>query len=424
MNIPKAKSGKIITALLIIISLHAVGQENYLPGFIIKMNGDTATGFIDYRNWSVNPNSIYFKSEISSSRVKYNALSISAFAVADELYVSAIIITEVSPTKISDLEKTAELKFSTDTTFLQTLYNGKKSLYYYKNSYGKEQFYFKQGSLYELLIYKQYLKVKPEDGSKSVAENNRYIGQLSIYLNDCPTIQQKLSSAQYHKTSLANIFKYYYECTQSATEFQKDIEKITAKFGILGGMTLSTIKYTSSGYPYLENTDYNYSANPSIGISLNLIFPRNRNKWSLNNELIFSTFLVSGYCDEYKNPNEYRYTSTTIGNSHIKLNNMLRYKVPVKNLFLFFNAGISNGILINETNQMTQRSKYYSSERIVEGDAYGDIRKWEFGLNLGAGTAYKKFSFEFRYEYGNGNSEPKYLAMSTTRFYFLLGYYF
>ncbi len=61
-----------------------------------------------------------------------------------------------------------------------------------------------------------------------MTENNKYLGQLTLYLNDCPSLQKNLENTSYTQKSLINLFQNYYECSQSEISFQKEEEKIRA----------------------------------------------------------------------------------------------------------------------------------------------------------------------------------------------------
>ena len=63
-------------------------QKNFLPGYVIQ-NGDTLKGFIDYRNWRVNPDAISFRRDLNSDERVFAPLEIDGFAVHDERYASA-----------------------------------------------------------------------------------------------------------------------------------------------------------------------------------------------------------------------------------------------------------------------------------------------------------------------------------------------
>ena len=186
----------------------AFSQENYLPGYIINSSNDTVKGYIDYRNWGENPSVIRFKIKTDSKVDNYTPLDIKAFHVKDEIYISAIVEKETSPTKINELNLNPKLHLQTDTVFLQTLFGGDKSLYYYKTAEGKDNFYIKNDSVYDLLIFKKYLK--NQEDKLLVTLDKKYIGQLSVYLSDCPNIRKKLMNTTYSLNSLERLFKFYY----------------------------------------------------------------------------------------------------------------------------------------------------------------------------------------------------------------------
>lgn len=118
---------------------------------------------------------------------------------------------------------------------------------------------------------------------------------------------------------------------------------------------------------------------------LDLILARNQGKWSLYNELLFTTYKNQGYHERFENERYYGITTTEIGNSYLKLNNLIRFKYPVGKLFLFLNGGMSNGLSFSEINYKRRELKFYSTERVVEEPALASTRKYEQGLLLGTG---------------------------------------
>ena len=79
--------------------LPSFGQENYQPGYIVSLAGDTIYGQVDYRNWELNPDKIYFQDESDKVKRSYAPLDIRAFSVQDEFYIGAIVQAEKSPYK-------------------------------------------------------------------------------------------------------------------------------------------------------------------------------------------------------------------------------------------------------------------------------------------------------------------------------------
>ena len=388
MQIKQILKKAALTILPILILQSSFCQENYMSGSLIDLNGDSIMGYIDYQNWRRNPDKINFMHKTDSIRFTLTPMDIKEFTVSDENYVSSVIKTEISPDEADKLSYNNELKLEIDTVFLQVMIKGKKSLYFCENRYGKEQFYFKTDSSYELLVYKRYLK--KQNGNNLIIENELYKGQLSAYLQDCPEIQAKLRTAQYNKMSMEKLFDFYYTKTESEINFQKSTEKLKAEFGMLAGATISTLKFHTYNFPYLENTDYGQSLNFSTGLFFDLISPRDNGKLSISNELIYTSLKLDGQTTDNFNNTIY----TKFAYSYIKLNNLFRYKFPQGKSSMFLNAGLSNGIALKEINIKTVGSE--------TSKALDFTRKHEQGLLFGGGIKNNKLSYELRFERGNG----------------------
>jgi hypothetical protein len=424
MELKKFILKSILILSLIFISLESYCQENFLPGYLIEPAGDTLHGFVDYRNWVRNPDKISFKANLSDYKLEYTPDQIKGFSVSGEIYESAIVETEISPVNKQYLQYDPELHFRTDTAFLQVMFRGTKSLYSYVTKDEKDQFYIWQDTSCVLLIYKRYLVEKGHYNKIYIAEKNNYTGQLSLYLHECQTINKYIENIQYQKNSLDNLFLHYSKCTAEEFDFHRKDDEPRFEVGLLGGLSLTNLKLSGTGYDYLINAGYDLSANISAGIFFDFIRVRNQHKWSWCNEILFTRFKVEGQYYQYFNENNYTTTYTTIALLYQKWNSMVRYKFPAGKLFIFANAGVSNGIVMMGTNSMTQEIKFYDMERTEDGNALTDTRFYELGFVAGIGTKFKKFSFETRFEIGNGFSDDDDLSAITNRYYFLLGYRF
>jgi len=397
-------------------------QKNYLAGYLILSNGDTITGFIDYRNWENNPGIVFFAKTPDDDKQGYSPVDIKEFGVLDEKYFSAVVETELSSDKTTDLDYDAELNIVKETGFLQALVKGDKSLYLLRSKLGKEQYYIGQDSSYDLLVYKKYLK--DQDGKSVIVENRKYIGQLILYLKDCPSLQQKLQNTTYQQNSLEKLFLSYYDCSHSEFDFHKKTEKISFDFGVLAGATFSTVSFRSADFDYLVNAGFQPSYNFSGGAFLDVVLARNNKKWSICNELIFTSYKFKGVYEDYIHENRYTTYASTLGYGYLKLNNLLRYSYPLGNFFLFLNAGLSNGFAIFEQNETIVTSVLFEQERVEEKKALNDSRNYEVGFLGGLGARFKRFSCEARYEYGTGMSAYSGLKSSINRLYLFLGFRF
>jgi len=397
-------------------------QKNFSPGYVINLNGDTIKGYVDYKNRNVNPDKIDFKLKTDEMPIKYSPEDIKEFGVRDEIYVSAIVETEVSSDDVDINDQDPEIKIEVDRVFLQTLFKGDKNLYYYKSSFRKDNFYIKQDTIIELLIHKKYVM---NDGNEHiVAENRKYAAQLAQYLNNCTDIISEIETTKYTSSSFENLFAHYYDCSQSDILYRKKIKKESIEKGVLFGASMSTLDFSGSGLDYLIDTKFNFSTNVSTGVFVDLIMTGHQGRWSINNDLIFTALSISGQHKDIKAAENYIIYTTEFDLSYIKMHNLLRYCYPVGKVSLFANIGMSNGFILSESTYSRQEIRLYSSENTVEGKALDKIRKLEQGIVFGAGTKYNKLSFEIRYEGGTGISPYKYLGSSSKRYYFMLGYRF
>ena len=397
-------------------------ESEVVEGIIISKNGDTLQGFIDYRNWENNPKEINFQYDINDEKVSYSPDDIKLFRAQGNIYVSSIVKRENSTQNINKLEYNPKFHFEIDTVFLQTLVLGEKSLYYCKNNNGENNFFIKQNNQFELLEYKKYLK--KINGKSNIVENKKFVGQLLSYLNDCQSIHSRLSKVKYDKESLKKLFAFYQACDLKLNSSDNQ-EKIFVKIGIVAGMSISSVQFKGYSLTYLVNTDYPKSFNFSTGIYFDLFVPRNKlNRWSSYNELFYTSYKVEGKYKNIYNSSNYEIFNTIIGYSYIKMNNMFRYQYSENNILLYFNIGLSNGLVIAEKNYLKKETMLSGSLNIKEDKAIEEIRKYEQGYIFGLGTIYKNYSLELRYERGNGMSIYPSLNSVIRKLYFLLGYQF
>ncbi|MDD4968124.1 MAG: hypothetical protein PHT07_01715 [Paludibacter sp.] len=416
----------LMTLLGLSFSMMVLSQENFVSGYIIKINGDTLKGFVDYRNWAKNPTQIRFKEGSSSEIMKYKPTQISAFGALDEIYKSAIVKVDSSNTK-ERISISPAFEFRTDTVFLQTLFQGSKSLYYYKDRYDQMNFYIFNNSQYELLEFKKYIR-RDKDQHEFQGMNMRFVGQLRLYFQDCPGVETMLKDLAYDNKSLQKVYQYYYDKTQTRTHMSRTNEKIRTEFGVVGGAGLIHLKFTSGAtsqtFDYLTKATFKNNLSLAGGLFMNVVIPRNNGKWSIYNELYFSSDISSGQYTNFNNAECYQKHEMNIGAYYVKINNMVRFKYPVSKWFCFVNAGISNGLALKVINTDHQEDRFYTQNTITDVKALDDTENLEQGLLFGFGVINHKISMEIRYEGGTGMSAYPLLSSNAQRFSLLVGYKF
>ena len=188
-----------------------LAQNKFEPGYVINTQQDTLSGYIEYQEWPQNPAEISFKSKLESEVKRYSPKDIFTFYVHEKKYVKAGVLADESG---KDIKVSPEFPFHPvleDTVFLLELVPGIKSLYYLKDSKGKEHFYiYKEGQM-EWLVYRFYKGGNVQGVDATYISNQTYKAQVYDYLKNCSAIDRRVNILSYNKRSLSNIFWRFYE---------------------------------------------------------------------------------------------------------------------------------------------------------------------------------------------------------------------
>lgn len=217
-----------VLLLCVILTGFSYGNNEQKQGYVITLSNDTLYGYIDYKNWKKTPEQILFKETLAGSGFYFTPKTIKEFHTAGKVYRRAIIKIDESSRKTGEVILAQELQFIIDTVFLQAIILGEKELYYLKDSIGKASFFIKQDSVYKWLIYKKYQRTLKD--KKVTVVNNNYIGQLLLYLQNCPSINSVLSETNYDLKSLSKVFYYYYDCTNTKVVYREKEKKLKLFF--------------------------------------------------------------------------------------------------------------------------------------------------------------------------------------------------
>lgn len=152
----------VIAVSFLFFSVTVLAQD-FRPGFIIKLNGDSIPGFIDNRSDKSKTLICHFKPSKKSRVVKYKPTEIKSFGFIDDKYYSSAILS---------------IKGKKKSVFIEVLVKGKASLYRYL-----DVFYFEKDSMVFLpKSESQIVSVKDVTYSRPTT---KYIGLLNIFLADC-----------------------------------------------------------------------------------------------------------------------------------------------------------------------------------------------------------------------------------------------
>src|SRR5688500_19181410 len=129
-------TSRIFFLVLLVFSLRVTAQSTYKEGVLVTTSGDTLKGFIDYRAWYHNPESILFKSSRDGKDPeRFTVANISWFSVPGPVFYAAFVVS----VSLNEIELGA-LRVELDTTqvvkaiFLKEILRGDKvKLYSYQD---------------------------------------------------------------------------------------------------------------------------------------------------------------------------------------------------------------------------------------------------------------------------------------------------
>lgn len=409
----------LFAAIVACLSYPSYAQKSVINGYVVKLNGDTTKGYIDYKNWNKTPYSVSFYQTLGGQKQVLDTLTIKAFGVKNEkyndTYIAQTIDIENSEQNISRMGLDPNPTFLKKTIFLQKILNGSVSILKHTDSNARAHYFIAKDQKIQELISKKYLV-----GGLPVS-NNSYKGQLLELLADCPSITSaEIGRLNYREDDLIQLVTKYINCKSPSESIElKTTENVKFDFGIVVGAGLSTLNFE-----YLNNVDFNNSTNITAGVSLLLTMPRTSGRIGVYSELLYRSFNFKG--DVVTNTFGGQITTDHFkfqGNL-IRWNILLRYTVGKSNLKPFIQGGVGTSLALNNVDQSTRSTVSSSTTTIVPNAGFNGSRFQDQAIILGIGTSYRNFGFELRGESSNGfSSLPEYKSYIKTG-YFLVNYKF
>jgi hypothetical protein len=261
-------------------SITCLAQSNYKTGYVVNLKGDTIKGAVDYKEWLLNPDHIFFKPNAGSVK-KYIPADITFFGVDGfEYYRSAIVTVsqgEVITSRITaDLDTTSIL----DTVFLKVQYNQPQlSLYSYTDKI-KERYYISDANGQPTeLIYNVYLN-SDRTTKLTQATYKRQLQKIAANNHADNALLTDIQQANYKQSDLKKIVMQITNTKNSTLTMAKSTG--SRFFAGIGGNIASTSFSRSTFY---TNANSNTSVLPKLTIGADIFFNKNVGKLIFRNEL-------------------------------------------------------------------------------------------------------------------------------------------
>jgi hypothetical protein len=386
---------RIALICLLGLCLQVTAQKNYQRGQVVLTNGDTLKGWIDYRNWHVNPTEIRFKQDsLADNARQFTVTDISFFQVAGDKYLKAFITKDMLPVDIGHLEPDSTKNQQTDTAFLRVLVEGPVLNLY--EVYDFKPHYYIQDSTksYRELTYKCTWGEVPN----RMKIGNYFRGELIAYLILLPQYNLKLArrieNISYTDKEIGKVVAALNGLTGQSVPYVSNNSKKSFSFYAGAGAIYSTMTFSGEN-AYLKGADFGWKTGPVIMAGVEFFSERNFKQLSFRFEFAYSSI-------GYKADNLVKSSSTGIDTIHfeIKQRNIIpsatvlyhivrkekfRYYIGAQLAFNFssypantLTAKHSYTIYPSKTNNYLSFDKYWPIINIKTGAIIN--RRWDVGI--------------------------------------------
>jgi hypothetical protein len=400
---------KYLFLFILTISIGKItAQSNYQKGYIVSNAGDTIHGYIDYRQWDINPFEIKFRPDSLSKQVNYTPLDLKAFVVSEDHYLGGIFEIDKSPYLIEDLTTENKAFPDTDTVFLTVLVEGTLNLYYMKDSNAKEHFFIKKNDsgIFEL-IYRRYLVLNEDkpgiENKTNIVENNMYKGMLIYYTSELPGLINKINSIRYETGELTKIVDEYNKktgCVSDYCHINNSRTKWIKSIHVISGLTYSYYNF-SKLLSVEEGTIVKADPNQSFvwfsaGIGLNLMPPRKLQRFSIYTEILYhADKYIYNYQIEEQVQLDHFYHYDFYAH-YMNFSILPRYQPKFNNIRPYLNAGLTLSVPVSGYYEGYKETHFWDQ---VRTEYYSGLYP-KVGIDAGIGLYFKKFNFDFRYSLG------------------------
>jgi hypothetical protein len=359
----------IIGALLPVICF---SQGDFRKGYIIKNNGDSLSGFVDYRVGAKSFTTAYYRASKKDATTKFTPEQIRAYGFrGDKRFESAKI-----PGKQAKV-------------FAETLVKGELSLYRYAGV-----FYVKKDSLIRLV--KGEDKILVTESGTYARSKNAYIGILNILLTDC---QLRADAVELNESEISALIQNYNRCKGTAVKVYKETVPLwRTNYQLLAGLNTASISGS------FEKNVFRKDRSLVVGGGIDVSFPKAVDRVFLTLEANYSTYITHAYIET--GSVQIRRTDYFVDASFIRVPFGVRYNFFHDGRTPYIKVGavtlIDLGSELRQFEDTEKNSIVSSSERTFSLAREGGLGYW---CGIGFGQIVRgpiKAFVEIRFEKSNG----------------------
>ncbi|WP_339795010.1 hypothetical protein [uncultured Imperialibacter sp.] len=237
-------------------------QPDFRPGYVVRLQGDTLHGFINYSHLEI----CEFRENRRSAVKLYKPQEIKGYGFINSRFYESF---SSSATKLPE------------SVFLELVQSGKLSLYAYEH-----YFFVKKDTLIRLDKGEQK---RVEIGNRAfVQEGKSYIGILNLLTSDC--MLENLSKVRYTQREISDVIEKYNACSGSEVFIPKNsLPWISPRLSLASGFNNSLLSLP--GYPAGMLNPAKYAI---YGLGLSVNSPRLNEKIAIVASGLFTSSIYQG----------------------------------------------------------------------------------------------------------------------------------
>ncbi len=342
-----------VAFLFLITSTASFAQSDFKAGYVVLLQGDTVSGFLDDRGDVRNAQRATFRASADAEKKSYLPTDITSYQVGSRIYRAAQVIDQGQPQAV----------------FLELINDGNLRLLYWKDSKDKDHLYVQKAEAEPQELTNEKKKVK-QNGKAYIFYARAYVNTLNALTADCggPATE----SLRYNLKAIASYVGAYNTCKGGeAYSSAKPAVKASITKSVYAGLNHSEV--VTAGNAKFSETNSRTGLNAGIGFHVN--FPNRKFHFDL-----LAEYNRKGAEAEKERINfDLHYLNVSPG---------IGYVYPKGRLKPMLGAGFVAGYLLNSKASAYTRTSYEKQIRLFDSMTDNSEVAYEVGYEGRAGVKY------------------------------------
>ena len=367
----------LVSSLFTLLFPSAFGQGDFRTGYMITLNHDSISGFVEYRADKKNGETCSFRKGKKGKSKLYFPDEIMTYGIVDDKRFERKQLTDSS----------GSVKY----VFAEIIVKGMMSLYRYDHI-----FYVETDKITRLP--RSTSEIIETDRGRLKRTSRVYVGLLNYLLRDC---HLTADNADYVETDIGSLVQSYNRCKGvPSLVFNQAKPVAQLNYQLFSGWDISNLE-TDWG----PSNTFRKSGSTFLGAGVDFSSPRLYDKFFFSIELWYIKKLYNGYIDG-NDASSIHYTNYQIEASFVKIPFGFRYNLFHEGQSPFVRLGFSHYFNLPSTVEVTRELETFSTvvtvrekEKLEGRDQNG---YWaSVGFSKAVSRKFKCF-VEFRYEHTDG----------------------